>query len=119
MSTAAIVAGLWSELKRILLLVGRWLIRRISTKGVDRVVHFMELRIETFVGRLARARSVRRKTWLKRRIVRWRKALAWVTKQVRARLEKAARALDELAEQQGLAWDAPDEVYERWARKVA
>jgi peptidoglycan/xylan/chitin deacetylase (PgdA/CDA1 family) len=119
MTTAAIVAGLWPACKRVLLLVGRWLIRRISTQGVERVVHFMELRIETFEGRRERARSDRRKAWLTARIGRWRKALGWVRKQVRAHLERAAKALDELAEKEALGWDAPDESYDRWARNAA
>jgi hypothetical protein len=119
MTTAAIVAGLWPTCRRILLLVGRWLIRRISTKGVERVVHFMELRIETFEGRRERARSERRKKWLAARIGRWRKALDWVQKQARARLERAAKALDELAEKEALGWDARDESYDRWARHAA
>jgi hypothetical protein len=119
MTTASIVAALWRPLKRVLLLVGRWLIRRIATKGVDRVSYFMELRIETFQGRRARARSERRKAWLTGRISRWRKALAWVQRQARAHLQLAAKRLDEMAEREGLQWDARDEVYERWARDAA
>ena len=119
MSTAAILTtavALWPSLRRVLVRVGRWLIRRVVNHGVERVLGFMQVRIETFRGRRERARSPRRTRWLTGRIRRWTQAMAWLRARASQLQAKVAAELDAMAESARLPWDADGEIYERWVR---
>lgn len=82
--------------------IGKWLLRRVITRGAVRLGHYLIEHCEVFRNRLARAKTERRKRWLKGRISRWTKSgnwlLAWaapvakcVTDEADAMLAKAAK----------------------------
>lgn len=58
--------------------IGRWILERLIVRGARRLAEYMEERVEVFRGRLARARTPRRKAWLRGRIRRWTDAARWI-----------------------------------------
>lgn len=115
------MSPLLGELVATVAKAGRWLIRRLVKWGIRKLIGFVEARIDTFVWRLKKARSKRRKRWLRWRI-RWRvKLLAWLCKR-RARLTRAAsRRLEKQWDKLGkrVPWDVLGERYETWKRRYA
>ena len=63
-----------------MLRIGRWVLRRIIKNGRLWIIHYMQGKVEDFARRLTRARTARRKRWLKGRIQRWNKVIAWMLK---------------------------------------
>jgi hypothetical protein len=61
--------------------IGKWLVRRLAKWLKVHVVGYMRGKIEDFRRRLARAKTDRRRAWLKGRISRWTKAANWLDKQ--------------------------------------
>lgn len=121
MTTAAIktAKALWKTLLPHLRKLGRWLLRRLETKGVKKLLAFMELRIDTFADRVERTKSGRRKRWLRGRIKRWTAAMKWLTKHAKKLLSRVTKALAKKADPKTLEWDAPGESYTRWKRAAA
>jgi hypothetical protein len=83
------------SLVTIALRIGRWLVQRLSARGATWMQHYMEGKVEDFGRRLARAKMKWRIQFLKGRIARWNRAIAWlkanakrVTKQVADGAEK-------------------------------
>lgn len=77
------VPALWPALRRILVSIGRWLLDRLELyipRGVTLLTAYMRERVEVFRGRLSRARTDRRKRWLRGRIRRWLTAADWLDK---------------------------------------
>lgn len=70
--------AIWPSLRRILVAIGRWVLDRIVRSTVLAVVWYMRGKVEDFKRRLARARSDRRKRWLRGRIRRWTRAAGWL-----------------------------------------
>lgn len=68
------------QLGQILLQIGRWILRRIIKNGRLWIIHYMQGKVEDFGRRLARAKTARRKKWLRGRIERWSKVIAWMLK---------------------------------------
>ncbi len=100
MSTAAItkaIASRWPVLKRILIAIGKWILGVARRRGVPILVGYMLERVEVFKGRLGRAKTTRRKRWLRGRIRRWTKAARWLTTNARAMHTQALAKFEELA----------------------
>ena len=72
--------------------IGRWVVKKIARRAVLWLVHYMQGRVEVFMERHRRARSERRKRWLKGRISRWLRAIDWLRENVRSLQTRAARA---------------------------
>ena len=92
---------------RVVSRVGRWLIKRLVKYGHTKVLAFIELRIETFRGRLGRARTKRRKRRLRMRI-RWRVGLLkWLEENRRSHTKTVLRAVDQVVDEAGrrIPWD--------------
>lgn len=112
---------LLGELVATVAKAGRWLIRRLVKWGIRKLIGFVEARIDTFEYRLGRARSKRRKRWLRWKIA-WRvKLLVWLKKR-RCRLTKrASRTLEKQWDKLGerVPWDVLGERYATWVRRYA
>lgn len=111
MSATAIAQALWPPLRRILKAIGRWIIRRVIRKGAHVIGYYMAERIEVFRARLKRARSSRRKRWLRGRIKRWSTAVRWLHRNARRINSATACALEAMAESAGIPLKSPEE---RW-----
>jgi hypothetical protein len=73
--------------------LGRWILERLAKRGFSKLIGYMDGKIDDFARRLARARTNRRKRWLRGRIDRWTRAMAWLE----ANSSKAAkRTIDEV-----------------------
>ena len=105
----------------ILRAAGRWLIRRLVEWGLPRLVVFIECRIDGFKGRLKRAKTKRRKAWLRWRISWRRRVLRWLGEQKAKLTAKAIAALDRGvdATAERIPWDTVGERYRSWLRKRA
>lgn len=101
---------------RIARQIGRWILRRIIAKGIDRLIGYMDGKIEDFERRLANARTKRR--WLVGRIRRWKRALAWLEQRRRSITQKIVRRVDDEVGRH-LPMAANDESYTRWCRRAA
>lgn len=73
MSTA-LKNGLLAWAKRI----GRWIIERLSRFAANALAHYMLGKVDDFRRRLAKAKTERRREWLKGRIARWNRAANWL-----------------------------------------
>lgn len=93
MSAQAIVRGLIRLAKQL----GRWLLERLRSMRVERLLGYMEGKIGDFRRRMGRARTPRRVRRLSRRITRWRAAAAWIEKHSKLVTEAAVLAADETA----------------------
>lgn len=58
--------------------IGRWILERLLVRGALRLAHYMEERVVVFRARLARAKTDRRRVWLRGRIRRWTAAAKWL-----------------------------------------
>lgn len=58
--------------------IGKWLVRRLAKWVKGHVVGYMLGKVDDFKRRLARAKTDRRRKWLKGRISRWLKAARWL-----------------------------------------
>ena len=74
MNSSAIINGLINIARRI----GRWILRKLLEIGGDWLCGYMAGKIGDMRRRLARAKTERRKRWLRGRIRRWDKALGWL-----------------------------------------
>lgn len=75
MTRNAIITGLINLARRI----GRWLLRKLLEIGGEWLCGYMAGKLGDFRRRLAKAKTERRKRWLRGRIRRWSKALTWLT----------------------------------------
>lgn len=94
MSTA-IRMGLIAWAKKI----GRWLLQHLAAHGLDLLRGYMNGKIGDFKRRLARAKTDRRKAWLRGRIRRWTAALRWLTEKRMDILGIATHEYDALADE--------------------
>lgn len=76
--------------------IGRWLVKRLAKWAISHVVGYMKGKVEDFRRRLARAKAVRRRKWLRGRIARWTKAADWIERNALARLGDAAHEVCKL-----------------------
>ena len=97
MNVAAIVAGLWPAFRKIITDIGRWLVGRIRRHGAKKLAAYMELRIDVFEDRLARARRPHRQKWLRGRIRRWNNAIVWLEANAAKFNKSVADAIEKLA----------------------
>lgn len=73
------MSPLVSEVIAIARRIGRWIVEHLVKHGATRLGHYMILRADTvFRRRLARAKTPRRKAWLKGRIKRWTAVGEWL-----------------------------------------
>ncbi|HWB76606.1 MAG TPA: hypothetical protein VG755_16690 [Nannocystaceae bacterium] len=98
-----------STLVDVALRIGRWLVRRLSARGALWLQHYMEGKVEDFERRLARARTERRKRWLKGRISRWNRAIAWLKANAKKVTDTVIDAVDRELTDRGIAMVAPEE----------
>lgn len=103
---------------RIARAIGRWILRRIIAKGIDRLVGYMDGKIDDFERRLGRAKTERRTRWLTGRIRRWTNALAWLERRRAAISAKLVRFVDDEVGSR-IPTVANDESYTRWCRRAA
>jgi hypothetical protein len=115
---------MWPGLRRVLLRIGRWLLRTIADAGIKGLIIYMRQRVRVFARRLGRVlhrkrHSLWRVSWLRGRIRRWKAAIRWLqgrqAQRLKGRVLKAAmkRAAQEIPDQ------APDEDFGRWKRRAA
>ena len=76
--------------------IGRWLVKRLAKWAISHVVGYMKGKVEDFRRRIARAKTVRRRKWLRGRIARWTKAADWIERNAMAKLEDAAHEVCKL-----------------------
>lgn len=69
---------IWKSLIRIAARIGRWLLEHAARKGLARLVGYMDGKADDFERRLAKAKTERRREWLRGRIKRWRAAVNWL-----------------------------------------
>lgn len=68
-----------AELIGIARRIGRWLLNSVIKSGATRLGYYLIERAEgVFTKRLKRAKTERRRKWLKGRIARWKKAGHWL-----------------------------------------
>lgn len=79
-----------SGLIDIAIRLGRWVVRRLARWAVDHVVGYMLGKIDDFQRRLAKAKTERRKKWLRGRVRRWTRAAAWIQSRALEKLKDAA-----------------------------
>lgn len=73
------MSAIAAELIGIARRIGRWVLERLLKRGAERLGAYMLERAESvFTARLRRAKTERRKRWLRGRIARWKKAGAWL-----------------------------------------
>ena len=58
--------------------IGRWLLKHLLRRGATMLRGYMLGKIDDFWRRLSRARTPRRKRWLKSRIARWQVVTDWL-----------------------------------------
>lgn len=51
--------------------IGKWLLHHLREQGLDLALGYINGKIHDFIRRLAKARTDRRKRWLRGRIQRW------------------------------------------------
>lgn len=78
--------------------IGKWLIRRLGKWLRQRVIGYMLGKVDDFKRRLARAKTARRKRWLRGRIDRWTRAVRWIERQLHTVLHDAAKSVCKLPE---------------------
>jgi len=112
-------AALQSIFLPILRKAGRWLIWRLVRWGTVKVITFIGCRIDVFRDRLKRAKTKRRKAWLRWRISWRRKILRWLLEHRSVLTSKAVKALDRGIDEtnEWIPWDAVGERYRTWNRK--
>ncbi len=93
MTYAALLKGITPFLRS----VGRWILKRLSSKGVMKLIGYMDGKIDEFIERRKRARAPRRKRWLAGRIKRWSAALKWLEANAARLTGKAVEAIDKAA----------------------
>jgi len=103
---------------RIARAIGRWILRRIIARGVDRLIGYMDGKIDDFRRRRARVKAERRHVWLAGRIRRWTTALRWLERRRAEIGEKLVRLVDDEAGKL-LPMVANDESYTRWSRRAS
>lgn len=109
MSAASVMRALWPAMARILRAIGRWIIRRVRRNGAQRIAWYMAERVEVFRGRLKRARSSRRKRWLRGRIRRWQHAYRWLHRHAHDLNAGAAKVFEAAAHAAGIPLNAAAE----------
>jgi hypothetical protein len=123
MTTTAILQAIWPGLRRVLLRIGRWLLRTIADEGLRWLISYMRQRVRVFQARLkrvlARRHSKWRPKWLRGRIRRWRNAISWLKSKRAAKLKgRVLDAAQRMAERT-IPEEAPDESFSRWRRRQA
>ena len=118
MSTSAVLAALWPDLKTFLVKIGRWLLDVILEEGRGGLAVYMRQRVGVFKRRRKRAKSKRRQKWLAGRILRWNKAAVWLESAAAKRLSKrVATQAQELAERELENVEPELENFARWNRR--
>lgn len=110
--------ALYTAFLPILRMAGRWLIRRLVSFGVPKVIAFLEMRIATFVRRQKNARTRRRKQWLGFRI-KWRhKVLVWLDHSKSVLKTHMVNNLEKLYDNglERIPWDTRGERYSSWLK---
>ncbi len=92
-----------SALIRFARAIGRWLLKFAAEHGATWLAGYMVGRIGDFGRRLARAKTRRRKAWLRGRIDRWQVALAWLKEHG----SEAARDVIDEADRMAESWALP------------
>jgi hypothetical protein len=85
-----------AELIGIARRIGRWVLDRLLRITGRRLGYYMLERAEVFARRLKRAKTERRKRWLRGRIRRWKKAGAWLLANAAAASECMVNEADTL-----------------------
>jgi hypothetical protein len=91
------VTAIATELIRIARSIGRWILERLLKVAGRRLGYYMLERAEVFAERLKRAKTERRKKWLRGRVARWKKAGAWLITWSSAVSECLVKEADALA----------------------
>lgn len=121
MTAAAILTALWPGLRRVLLNIGRWLLRVIAEQGIRFLNLYMRQRIRVFHSRLtrvlARSHSKWRPKWLRGRIARWHRAITWLQSQHAAKLRGEVLSMAERKAAKLIPDEAPGESFGRWRRQ--
>lgn len=111
---ATIASQLWPALRRLILHLGRWVLGSLRRNGAQNLASYMRIRAnDVFTARLKRARTKRRKKWLRGRIRRWLLVSTWLEKHSKKISNKVADALEAL----GIADKIP--MRSPWERKAA
>lgn len=123
MTTTAILQAIWPGLRRVLLRIGRWLLRTIADEGLRGLISYMRQRVRVFQARLKRVlgrkHSKWRPKWLRGRIARWRNAITWLGSKRAAKLKgRVLEAAEKMAERL-IPEEAPGESFARWRRRQA
>lgn len=98
MSTAGILAALWKIFRGFLVAIGRWLLTFARRHGLTRLVGYMLGKVDDFGRRWKRAKTDRRRRWLRGRIRRWTRAAAWLTDHAHELHADALEQWEKLAE---------------------
>lgn len=93
MTRATIIAALIRFARKI----GRWILRKLLEIGAAWFKGYLAGKIGDFRRRLQRAKTTRRKGWLRGRIRRWSAALEWVDINSPSITRDAVREADEAA----------------------
>ncbi len=115
MSAAAIIQALWPAARRIMKLLGRWVIRRVRRHSAGWVAKRMEKRALGYQTRRMNAAKRKGDGWgafvrfRKRQIARWLRAVAWLRANAKQLNGLAATELDNLARKAGIPLTRPNE----------
>ncbi len=111
---AKVAKALWPTLRRLILRIGRWVLRSLREHGVQALAGYMRIRAnDVFKARLGRARAKWRKRWLRGRIRRWLAVADWLEMHVKTINDEVADALEVL----GIADKIP--MCSPWERREA
>jgi hypothetical protein len=102
--------------KRLLLLarrIGRWILERLSRRGVTMLIGYMSGKVDDFRRRLAAAKkrgNARRVGWLTGRISRWSAAVRFLVRHQQEILDSVIREAEALASRLPLVSDLEREA---------
>jgi hypothetical protein len=126
-AATAVLVKMWPGLRRSLLSIGRWLLDVIVDEGVKGLLVYMRQRVKVFGRRLRRVLKRRvspkwrvgcwRAKWLRGRIARWRRAIAWLGGAQATKLKGRIVGLAIARATREIPTEAPDEVFARWRRR--
>lgn len=102
MTNAALLATkLWPSFRKLLIRIGRWVLRQVRRHGAQDMAVYMRMRaLGKFKERLERAVKrgwKRRARWLRGRIRRWLAMSAWLKRNAEKTNKRVVDRLDKLA----------------------
>lgn len=92
--TTEAIAILWPGLRRILVRIGRWVLRNVIIEGARGIAVYLRMRARHFIERHSAEESPTRRRRLRRRARRYSAAAAWFDEHANSLTERALEVYD-------------------------